>query len=237
VAGVKLQPPAGDGVVSLQHQGVFHVRVIDKFFHLREEGFDVLVYTQPDAGGVDADIGHVILLRQRPDGVSLRPEVHPAPLVALKDAELSARHGRRCHDHAPGAVAVLRSLRRVVTDPDLFPAERAQRKRFKVGPYFPAVHHARLQQREREHGRQVNAERAAKMQWERLQRGAATFSIQLAKVRAELYTEMPVKVSGFKQQIDAGGWIITTLTHSLSADSGFTTSIELEVKIDSLEME
>ncbi|MGB8498437.1 MAG: phage late control D family protein [Pantoea agglomerans] len=82
-----------------------------------------------------------------------------------------------------------------------------------------------------------NAERAAKMQWERLQRGAATFSIQLAKGRAELYTEMPVKVSGFKQQIDAGEWIITTLTHSLSADNGYTTSIELEVKIDSLEME
>jgi len=44
---------------------------------------------------------------------------------------------------------------------------------------------------------------------------------------------MPVKVSGFKQQIDAGEWII----HSLSADSGYTTSIELEVKIGSLEME
>ena len=44
-------------------------------------------------------------------------------------------------------------------------------------------------------------------------------------------------VSGFKQQIDAGEWIITTLTHSLSADNGYTTSIELEVKIDSLEME
>ncbi|MDF7648228.1 hypothetical protein F3J38_18130 [Pantoea sp. Acro-805] len=43
--------------------------------------------------------------------------------------------------------------------------------------------------------------------------------------------------SGFKQQIDAGEWIVTTLTHSLNADSGFTTSIELEVKIDSLEME
>ncbi len=62
-------------------------------------------------------------------------------------------------------------------------------------------------------------------------------SIQRVKGRAELYTEMPVKVSGFKQLIDAGEWIITTLSHSLSADSGFTTSIELEVKIDSLEME
>ncbi|EGT4444279.1 phage late control D family protein [Cronobacter sakazakii] len=82
-----------------------------------------------------------------------------------------------------------------------------------------------------------NAERAAKMQWERLQRGVATFSIQLARGRADLYTEMPVKVSGFKQQVDSSSWIITTLTHSLSSDGGFTTSLELEVKIDSLEME
>jgi len=89
----------------------------------------------------------------------------------------------------------------------------------------------------RTYANRANAERAAKMQWERLQRGVATFSIQLARGRADLYTEMPVKVSGFKQQIDAGEWIITTLTHSLSADNGYTTSIELEVKIDSLEME
>ncbi|KIC86290.1 Phage protein D [Pantoea agglomerans] len=75
------------------------------------------------------------------------------------------------------------------------------------------------------------------MQWVRLQRGVATFSIQLARGRADLYTEMPVKVSGFKQQIDVGEWIITTLTHSLSSENGYTTSIELEVKIDSLEME
>ena len=89
----------------------------------------------------------------------------------------------------------------------------------------------------RTYANRTNAERAAKMQWERLQRGVATFSIQLARGHAELYTEMPVKVNGFKQQIDSDEWIITTLTHSLSADSGFTTSLELEVKIDGLEME
>lgn len=55
--------------------------------------------------------------------------------------------------------------------------------------------------------------------------------------RADLYTEMPVKVSGFKQPIDDAEWTITTLTHSVSADNGFTTSLELEVKIDDLEME
>lgn len=89
----------------------------------------------------------------------------------------------------------------------------------------------------RTYANRANAERAAKMQRERLQRGVATFSIQLARGRADLYTEMPIKVSGFKQVIDAGEWIITTLKHNLSADIGYTTSIEFELKIDSLEME
>ncbi|UQY43267.1 phage late control D family protein [Mixta hanseatica] len=89
----------------------------------------------------------------------------------------------------------------------------------------------------RTYANRSNAERAAKMQWERLQRGVATFSIQLARGRADLYTEMPVKVSGFKKQVDGSSWIITTLTHSLGSDGGFTTSLELEVKIHGLEME
>ena len=83
----------------------------------------------------------------------------------------------------------------------------------------------------------ANAERAAKMQWERLQRGVASFSLQLAESRADLYPERPVKVSGFKQPIDEAEWTITTLTHTVSVDSGFTTNIEFEVKIDEFAME
>ncbi|HCN1716281.1 TPA: phage late control D family protein, partial [Escherichia coli] len=89
----------------------------------------------------------------------------------------------------------------------------------------------------RTYANRSNAERAAKMQWERLQRGVASFSLQLAEGRADLYTEMPVKVSGFKQPIDDAEWTITTLTHTVSPDNGFTTSLELEVRIDDLEME
>lgn len=89
----------------------------------------------------------------------------------------------------------------------------------------------------RTYANRSNAERAAKMQWERLQRGVASFSLQLAEGRADLYTEMPVKVSGFKQPIDDAEWTITTLTHTVSPDNGFTTSLDLEVKINGLEME
>lgn len=89
----------------------------------------------------------------------------------------------------------------------------------------------------RTYANRSNAERAAKMQWERLQRGVASFSLQLAEGRPDLYTEMPVKVTGFKQPIDDAEWTITTLTHSVSPDNGFTTSMELEVKIDEFAME
>ena len=44
------------------------------------------------------------------------------------------------------------------------------------------------------------------------------------------------KVSGFKQEIDAAEWTIATVTHSLSGQ-GFTTALELEVKIDNLTIE
>lgn len=46
-----------------------------------------------------------------------------------------------------------------------------------------------------------------------------------------------MKVSGFTQPIDEAEWTITTLTHTVSAGSGFTTSIEFEVKIDDFVME
>lgn len=75
------------------------------------------------------------------------------------------------------------------------------------------------------------------MQWGRLQREVATFSLRLAEGRADLYTEMPVKVSGSKQPIDDAEWTITTLAHSITADDGLTTTLELEVKIDDFEME
>lgn len=76
------------------------------------------------------------------------------------------------------------------------------------------------------------AQRAAKVQLARLQRGTVTFSLTLAEGRADLFTEMPVKVVGFKQPIDDANWTISNLQHALSPTTGFTTVISLEVKID-----
>lgn len=74
------------------------------------------------------------------------------------------------------------------------------------------------------------AKRAAAAKWQQLQRGAAEFSITLARGRADLYPEMHVTVTGFKAEIDNQEWIISRAEHVIDG-SGFTTRLELEAKI------
>ncbi|WP_431768990.1 phage late control D family protein [Xenorhabdus nematophila] len=81
----------------------------------------------------------------------------------------------------------------------------------------------------------ANAERAAKAEWEKIQRGVASFSLQLAKGRPELFPEMKVRVSGFKPEIDQADWTLVTVTHTLN-DSGLTSALALEVKIADADM-
>ncbi|MXC93576.1 phage late control D family protein, partial [Escherichia coli] len=76
--------------------------------------------------------------------------------------------------------------------------------------------------------------RAAQAKWDKLQRGVAEFSISLATGRADIYTETPVKVSGFKRVIDEQSWLLSKVTHNLN-NNGFTTGLELEVKLSDVE--
>ena len=69
----------------------------------------------------------------------------------------------------------------------------------------------------------------------KIQRGVASFSITLAKGRADLFPELPVQVSGFKPRLIAY-WTLVTVGHSLN-NSGFTTSLELEVKSSEIDMD
>ncbi|HDT1354378.1 TPA: late control protein [Citrobacter freundii] len=75
------------------------------------------------------------------------------------------------------------------------------------------------------------AKRAAAAKWQQLQRGAAEFSITLARGRADLYPEMHGTVSGFKAEIDNQDWIIAKAEHVIDDSGGFTTQLELEAKI------
>ncbi|EEJ2128242.1 phage late control D family protein, partial [Salmonella enterica subsp. enterica] len=80
----------------------------------------------------------------------------------------------------------------------------------------------------------AQAMRAAQAKWDKLQRGVAEFSITLALGRADLFPETPVRVSGFKRVIDEQSWLISKVIHNLN-NSGFTTGLELEVKLSDVE--
>lgn len=80
----------------------------------------------------------------------------------------------------------------------------------------------------------AQAMRAAQAKWDKLQRGVAEFSITLALGRADLFPETPIAVKGFKRIIDEQAWIITKVTHSLN-NNGFTTGLELEVRLSDVE--
>ena len=70
---------------------------------------------------------------------------------------------------------------------------------------------------------------AAQSEWQRLQRGGASFTLDLAEGRPELYPETPVALSGWKREIDATAWLITEVSHDLS-DRALTSSVEMEVQ-------
>ena len=80
---------------------------------------------------------------------------------------------------------------------------------------------------------QANAKRAARTEWRRIKRGAAQFSLTLARGRPDLFPDLRVAVRGWKQEIDGTEWCLTRVTNNL-ADGGYTTSLELEVKATEL---
>ncbi len=75
----------------------------------------------------------------------------------------------------------------------------------------------------------ANAERAVKSEYERLQRGRATFNINLAKGDPAPFPGQPTSVTGFKPAIDDSNWVMTRVIHKLDSNSGYTTEIEAEL--------
>lgn len=77
---------------------------------------------------------------------------------------------------------------------------------------------------------EASAKRAADAEMAKVNRQKATFSFTTAYGIPAISTESPVKLQGFKQQIDALRWIVAKATHSYSA-SGLTTELELEANV------
>ena len=75
------------------------------------------------------------------------------------------------------------------------------------------------------------AETAARGQWNRLRSGNSRLTLALALGRSDLFAACPVRVQGFKAEIDALDWCIVEVTHSLDA-RGYTCALELERIVD-----
>jgi phage protein D len=76
-----------------------------------------------------------------------------------------------------------------------------------------------------------SALRAARAEFNRLQRGSATLSYTLALGRADLIPELTYTLQGVKDEIDEIIWYGGNVQHTLSADNGYTVSLELESKL------
>ncbi len=74
------------------------------------------------------------------------------------------------------------------------------------------------------------AKKAVKRALSKVERGTANLSITLAEGNAEIFPEIPIKAKGFKKEIDDTDWIVKNVRHTINGN-GFTTALELEVKI------
>ncbi|EWH00553.1 contractile injection system protein, VgrG/Pvc8 family [Halomonas sp. BC04] len=76
---------------------------------------------------------------------------------------------------------------------------------------------------------EADALAAARAEWQRIQRGQAQFSLTLAEGNSLLMPETPVRLRGWKEEIDAQAWIVTEVAHEIS-NGGFTSILELEIQ-------
>ncbi|OTG92719.1 hypothetical protein B9T24_15240 [Acinetobacter sp. ANC 4654] len=75
------------------------------------------------------------------------------------------------------------------------------------------------------------AARASKAKMAEIKRQMAKFSITTAYGIPEMSTESPVKLNGFKAEVDKLKWIVEKATHSYAKSGGLTTQLELEAGI------
>lgn len=72
----------------------------------------------------------------------------------------------------------------------------------------------------------ASAERAARAEWRRLQRGSATLSYTLAKGRPDLIPELTYTLAGIKPTIDGIVWLGGNVVHNVTPE-GYTGTLEL----------
>jgi len=73
------------------------------------------------------------------------------------------------------------------------------------------------------------AKKAAEAEASRSKRAPRKLSLGLALARVDLYPEQKVTAAGFKAEIDATKWLLAEVEHSLDANGGFTSRLQLEL--------
>ncbi|MCW2396179.1 MULTISPECIES: contractile injection system protein, VgrG/Pvc8 family [unclassified Sphingobium] len=75
---------------------------------------------------------------------------------------------------------------------------------------------------------EASAQRAAVAERDRLRRAPATLDLNLALGRPDATPEARVRVSGFKDEIDATNWLIREVTHRLDKAGGLSSDLRME---------
>ena len=81
------------------------------------------------------------------------------------------------------------------------------------------------------YGSEDDALAAARAEWGRIQRGAASLELTLALGRPDLIPQVAPAVIGFKPLVDGIAWLVVKASH-LVGEGGLTTRIELEGSVD-----
>lgn len=75
---------------------------------------------------------------------------------------------------------------------------------------------------------EADAQQHANAEFRRNQRAEARLSLTLSRGDATLSAEMIGRVSGWRAEIDSIRWLIASASHTVTGNSGFATSLELE---------
>ncbi len=76
----------------------------------------------------------------------------------------------------------------------------------------------------RDHPNETAARRAADAEWARLQRAKKEMTIALAHGRPDIIANQPLKLEGWRKEIDGLAWVTGDISHALGG-GGFTTEI------------
>ncbi len=75
---------------------------------------------------------------------------------------------------------------------------------------------------------EADAKQAAAAEKSRVARTKAKMTLKLAYGRPDLFPERPIKLTGFKEEINAHRWIIAECSHTMDGSGGCSTSLTLE---------